>query len=231
VKADTYTEIGSLGALGFGQHVGESNPVAVNGIAPAALPQLTQYFDRFRFQLQAIPTITATGDGGGPYGRSSARLSLVNALLMANIDPYHHFRVGTGVQVINLSNFNASNGQNNYSHIAAQMFSAGSTWRLPKQRFLDFNLYVVPNVRANLLVKDPNGAFEPNEPEAGAEMFYSAAYGWTRGNFTYLAGIAGLSYHTRDLNNGSLVDRNVGAGPMFEMRYRIGKLSETGITR
>jgi hypothetical protein len=64
----------------------------------------------------------------------------------------------------------------------------------------------------------------PSKPELGAEVDYSAAYGWrsARGR-ELLLGFRGLSYHTRNAANGQLVDRNVGAGLTLEVRFPVAK--------
>ena len=79
-----------------------------------------------------------------------------------------------------------------------------------------------PNLRGDLLVFDNLGASQTNEPEAGAEVDYSAAYGWEGRYVTYLVGVRGLSYHTRNVSTGALVDRNVGGGVTFEARFHLG---------
>lgn len=224
--AQPSTEIGASAALGFGQHVGSDYPTPVNGIVPAGFVDVTERFDRWRLELQGFPTITATGVNRGSDGHSVAKLSLFDAVFMADVDPSRQFRLGTGLQLINLSNVNGLNGETNAARVASQIFAAGSTIRLPRLRFLDFNLYVIPNLRANLYVTSGAGVPEGTRPEKGAELYYNAAFGWSRGPITYRIGLAGLSYHTRDTTTGELVDRNVGGGPMFEMRYRLGGAAE-----
>lgn len=224
--AQSSTEIGASGALGFGQHVGSDYPVPVSGIVPAGFLKITQHLDNVRIDLQGIPTIWASGINRGAYGHSVAKLSLLNAVVMVDTDRSGRFRLGTGLELINLSNVNGVSGEVNSARIASQIYAAGSTFRLPRMRFLDFNLYAVPNVRTNLHVTSAAGVPEVGRPEQGAELYYNAAYGWSRGAVTYRLGFAGLCYHTRDTTTGELVDRNVGGGPMFEVRYRVGSLAE-----
>jgi len=221
--ADSETDVGALAAVAYGQHVGAGNPTPVNGIAPAALIEATQYINNIQLHVEGIPSITATGVGsGGPFGRSSATISLVDALLMVNVDPSRRFRLGAGTQFINLHNFNGNDGSTNSAHLANVIYAAGSTLPLSNHHFVELTTYVLPNVRTNLAVFNAGGAPQPTEPEQGAEIYYNAAYGWTRGRSTMLLGFAGLSYHTRNTNNGSLVDRNVGGALTFEYRYRFG---------
>jgi hypothetical protein len=102
---------------------------------------------------------------------------------------------------------------------------------LPREHFVEANLMVDPNLRGLLLVynylgqaaTNDFGLPSANKPEAGAEVDYSAAYGWRRGRIEYLIGGRGLSYHTRNTSLGQLVDRNVGGGATFEVRFLLGK--------
>src|SRR5579875_1129056 len=90
-------------------------------------------------------------------------------------------------------------------------------------QFVELNLMVDPNVRATLYAVTNTGVPEPTKPEQGAEVDYSAAYGWRRGMIEYLVGLRGLSYHTRNNDRpGELVDRNVGGGVTFEARFLFG---------
>ena len=221
--ADSETDIGAMAAIAYGQHVGAGNPTPVNGVAPAALIEATQYINKLQLHVEGIPTITATGVGSsGPFGRSSATISLLDAVLMMNVDKSRIFRFGIGEQWIGLRNFNGNDGSTNSAHLANVIYAAGSTLPLSNHHFVELTTYALPNVRTNLAVFNAGGAPQPTEPEQGAEMYYNAAYGWTRGRSTMLLGFAGLSYHTRNTNNGSLVDRNVGGALTFEYRYRFG---------
>lgn len=221
--ADSETDIGAMGALAYGQHVGAGNPTPVNGVAPAALIEATQYINNIELHVEGIPTITASGVGAsGPFGRSSATISLLDALLMVNVDRARTFRVGVGEQWIGLRNFNGNDGSTNSTHLANVIYAAGSTLPLWNHHFIELTTYVLPNVRANLSIFNAAGVAQPTEPEQGAEVYYSAAYGWTHGRSTMLLGLVGLNYHTRNTNDNSLVDRNVGGGVTFEYRYRLG---------
>ncbi len=221
--ADSETDIGALAALAYGQHVGAGNPTPVNGVAPAALIEATQYINNIQLHVEGVPSITATGVGAaGPFGRSSATISLLDAVLMLNVDPNRRFRFGAGTQFIYLRNFNGNNGSTNSAHLTNVIYTAGSTLPMPNHHFIELTTYVLPNVRTNLAVFNAAGMAQPTEPEQGAEVYYNAAYGWTRGRSTMLLGIAGLNYHTRNTNNGLLVDRNVGGAVTFEYRYRFG---------
>jgi hypothetical protein len=222
--ADSAIDVGALAAVAYGQHVGFANPVPVNGVVPAAIIEATQYVNAIRLHVEGIPTVTASGYSGGAFGNSSARISLLDALLMVDVDSKRRFRLGGGVQTINLSNYSGYNGSTNDAHLANVVYAAGSTLPMPRQHFLEFNLYVLPNVRTNLLVFSPTGVAQPTEPEQGAEVYYSGQYGWHRGRNTFLLGFAGLNYHTRNTNTGGLVDRNVGGALTFEYRYRFGSL-------
>lgn len=213
-----------MGAVAVGTHVGADNPTPVSGIVPGAVLEFTQHVDRYRLHVEGVPQITASGTATGPFGHSTASLFIANTTVMADLDPLHIFRAGAGYQLIDLNNKNGTNGARNASRVQSVIYAVGATIPLlSDERFIDLNVNVVPNLSGTLLIFDTDGSAGINKPEQGAEIDYSAAYGWRRGNIEYLAGYRGLSYHTRNLNNGELVDRNVGGAATFEVRLEFGK--------
>jgi hypothetical protein len=150
-------------------------------------------------------------------------LDLLNTTILVDVDPNHRFRIGGGYQLINLTSSNGNNGDRDLVRIASPIYAAGSTLPLPKDHFVELNLMVDPDLRGTLLVFNYLGQAHTNKPEQGAEVDYSAAYGWRRKNVEYLLGARALSYHTRNTILGELVDRNVGGGATFEIRFLIGK--------
>jgi hypothetical protein len=221
--ADTQTDVGLFTAVVVGTHVGSDNPVPVTGVVPGAAIELTQHVDRVRLHLEGIPTVAASGTGSGLFGRSSASLDLLNTTVLVDLDQHARFRIGAGYQLINLTNKNGDNGDRNDVRIASPIYAAGSTLPLPKDRFVELNLMVDPNLRGDLLVFNYLGVAHTNKPEQGAEVDYAAAYGWRRKNTEFLVGARALSYHTRNTMLGELVDRNVGGGATFEVRFLTGK--------
>jgi hypothetical protein len=221
--ANTQTDVGALAALLAGTHVGSENPVPVSGVVPGALLEVTQHLDCLRLHLEGIPTIGVAATNSGPFGHSSASLGLLNSTLLVDLDPHQRFRIGTGFQLVDLSSKNGSNGDVNEVRIVSPIYAAGTTLPLPKNRFVEADLMVDPNLRGTLLVFNYLGQARPNKPEAGAEVDYAAAYGWRHERTEYLLGLRGLSYHTRNTNLGDLVDRNVGGGVTFEARFLLGK--------
>jgi hypothetical protein len=221
-RADSTTDVGLLGAIVTGTHVGFGNSVPQSGVVPGAAIEFTERVDRVRLHLEGIPTVAATGSGTGPFGRSSASLSLLNSTVMVDLDAHRYFRVGAGYQLVTLTNKNGNNGDRNDVRIASPIFAAAATLPLRPHRFVETQLLVDPNLRGNLLVFNYLGTSRPSEPEQGAEVDYSAAYGWDARRVTYLVGYRGLSYHTRNQNSGALVDRNVGGGVTFEARFHLG---------
>jgi hypothetical protein len=229
--SNTQTDLGVLTAIVAGSHVGSENPVPVSGVVPGALLEITQHVDRVRLHLEGLPTIAVTGSNNGAFGHSSASLSLLNSTIMVDIDPKRRFRLGGGFQLVNLTNKNGSNGDVNRVRIASPIFAAGATLPLPKGHFVEMNVNVDPNLRGILLVYNYLGQAQTNnfglptanKPEIGAEVDYAAAYGWRHHDVEYLLGFRGLSYHTRDASIGDLVDRNVGGGVTFEVRFLLGK--------
>jgi hypothetical protein len=217
--ADDSTEVGLFTALVAGTHVGSDNPAPVSGVIPGAALEVTQHLDRFRLHLEGIPTVGATGTNRGAFGSSSASLDLLNATAMVDLDRNARFRVGAGFQLVNLTNKNGSNGDRNDVRITSPIYAAGADLPLPRAHFVELNLLVDPNLRGVLDVFNSFGQARPNKPEQGAEVDYSAAYGWRRGNVEYLIGGRGLDYHTRNTDTGELVDRNVGGGATFEVRF------------
>lgn len=218
-RADDGTEVGLFTALVAGTHVGSDNPTPVSGVIPGAALEVTQHLDRFRLHLEGIPTVGATGTNRGEFGSSSASLDLLNATALVDLDRNARFRVGAGFQLVNLTNKNGNNGDRNDVRIASPIYAAAADLPLARAHFVELNLMVDPNLRGVLDVFNDLGQSRPNKPEQGAEVDYSAAYGWRRGNVEYLVGGRGLDYHTRNTDNGELVDRNVGGGATFEVRF------------
>ena len=219
---DTSTDVGALAAVVAGQHVGFGN-APLSGVVPGAALEITQHVDRLRLHLEGIPTVSATGiDSRGPFGNSSASLSLLNSTLLVGVDPHGYVRVGAGYQFVTLTNKDGTDGERNAVRIASPIYALAGTIPLRRHRFIETQLLVDPNLHGDLLVYDNLGNAGTNEPEQGAEIDYSAAYGWETAHVTYLAGVRGLSYHTKNANTGALVDRNVGGGVTFEARFHFG---------
>jgi hypothetical protein len=221
--ADQSTDLGALAAVVAGSHVGFENPDPVSGVVPGAALEFTERVDRVRLRLEGIPTVAATGSGSGPDGASSASLSLLNAIVYVDVDPRRLVRLGAGYQLVNLTNKNGNNGDRNDVRIGSPIYAIATTVPLRRYRFLEAQLLIDPNLSGNLLVFNNLGQSGPNEPERGAEVDYSAAYGWGTARVAYVAGIRGLIYHTRNTLTGALVDRNTGAGVTFEARFHLGR--------
>lgn len=219
----TQTDVGVLTAIVAGVHVGSDNPQPVTGVVPGALLEVTQHLDRVRLHFEGLPTIGAAASNSGPFGHSSATLSLLNTTLAVDVDPQRRFRIGAGFQLVNLSSKNGNNGDLNEVRIVSPIYTAGTTLPLSNGRFVEADVNVDPNLKGTLLVFNDLGQARTNKPEAGAEVDYRAAYGWRRHNVEYLLGLRGLSYHTRNTTNGELVDRNVGGGATFEVRFLLGR--------
>jgi hypothetical protein len=220
--ADTRTEVGIFTAVAGGTHVGADNP-PVSGLFPIAALDVRQHVNGVWLQFEGIPPITVSGANNGAFGSSSAHLSVVNGTVNVDLDRHRRYHLGAGFQLVNLSNFNGENGDRNYARETTPIYRVGATLPLPHLQFVELNLMVDPNVRATLYAVTNTGVPEPTKPEQGAEVDYSAAYGWRRGMIEYLVGLRGLSYHTRNNDRpGELVDRNVGGGVTFEARFLFG---------
>ena len=221
-RADSSTEVGIFAAVVAGQHVGSDNPVPVSGVVPGAALEIEQRVDRFRLHLEGIPNVAASGSNSGPYGHSSASLDLLNAVALVDIDKNRRVGIGTGVQLVNLSNKNGDNGDVNTVRITSPIYALALRFPTAAHTGFETNVMVDPNLRGVLDIYNHLGEAQVNKPEQGAEIDYAADYTWERGRFVYRAGFRGLSYHTRNIDNGELVDRNVGAGITFDARYRFG---------
>ena len=218
------TDVGVLGAIVAGSHVGQDNPTPVSGVVPGALLEVTQRWQGFRVHLEGVPQISVAGtNSGAAFGRSTASLSILNATALVDLDPHHRIRAGAGFQLINLRNFNGNNGDTNYARATSPRYELAATLPAPRDHFVELSFAVLPNVRANLGAHDINNLPEADKPEIGAEVDYSAGYGWRRGATIYVVGVRGLSYHTRNGLTGQLVDRNVGGGVTFEARFPIAR--------
>lgn len=215
------TDLGLLAGVAAGTHTSVDNPGSLTGVVPGALLEVTQRWDRFRIHLEGLPAISIRATNAGPLGTSSGKLSLLNSTALYDLDPHHRFRAGFGFQLVNEQSYNGNNGDLDQSRVTSPIYAAGATLPLPNDHFVDLNLMVDPNLRGNLHLFTAAGVAVPDDPEAGGEVDYAAAYGWRRGAFSYLVGARGLTYHTRNTNTGQLLDRNVGAAATFEMRYTL----------
>jgi len=220
-RADTRTEVGVLAAIVMGSHFGSDNPLPVRGLVPGGALEIERHAGFVALHLEGIPSVTAATGTTGPFGRTSASLALLNATLSFDLDPRRRFRIGTGAQIVDLSNTNGSNGDRDSVRVTTPIYTAGTSLPLGRGA-VDIDLNVDPNLRGMLHIATADGGGRPDKYEAGAEIDYRAAYRWQRGNVTYRAGVRGLSYHTRNTRNGELVDRNVGAGLTFDVRYVLG---------
>ena len=219
--ADRSIDLGLTVAIVAGSHVGSANPIPVGGVVPGALFQIVQHGGRFSLGFEGVPQVAATTGSIGPFGRSSASLSLINTTVKYDLDAARRYRIGFGFQLVNLSNVNGSNGDRNSVRIASPIYAVGASVPLARGA-IDLDLNVDPNLRGILHIFNAKNVALLDKPEAGAEVDYRAAYRWTRGNVTYRAGARGLSYHTRNTGNGELVDRNVGSGVTFDARFALG---------
>lgn len=220
-RADSRTEVGAFAAVVAGSHVGSENPVPVRGVVPGAALEIIHHAGALALQLEGIPTVAASTGDTGSFGRTSASLSLLNAIVFVDVGAHGRYRIGSGAQVVDLSNFNGRNGDRNTVRITSPIYALGGTVPLARGA-LDLDANIDPNLRGILHIFSYDGTERESKPEAGAEIDYRAAYRWQRGNFIYRAGVRGLSYHTRNVRNGELVDRNVGAGVTFDARYVFG---------
>jgi len=221
LPAGAETDVGLFTAVVAGSHAGSENPIAVTGVVPGAALEVVQHAGRFSLALEGIPTVAASAGGTGRFGRSSASLSLLNATANVELDPRRRFHIGTGFQLVNLSNRNGNNGDRNTVRIVSPIYTAGTSLPLARGA-VDLDVNVDPDLRGILHIFHNDGSPGIDKPEAGAEIDYRAAYRWSRGDVTYRAGVRGLSYHTRNTTNGELVDRNVGAGVSFDARFALG---------
>ena len=222
VRADSSTEVGIFAAVIAGSHVGSDNPLPVSGVVPGAALEVEQRVDRFRLHFEGIPTVAASAGTSGAFGRSSASLDLLNTTALVDVDAKHRVSVGFGYQLVNLSNKNGSNGDLNDVRITSPIYALALRLPTGADRGFEANLMADPNLRGNLLIFTYLGVPRTSKPEQGAEIDYAADYRVRRGHFVYRFGFRGLSYHTRNLDNGELVDRNVGAGVTFDARYHFG---------
>jgi hypothetical protein len=221
VPAQAETDVGALFIVLAGTHVGADNP-SISGVAPGALLEVTQKWDRFRLHLEGIPKVTVSGTAPtNGFGRSVASLEIFNATGMVDLAPHARVRAGAGFQLINLSNFNGNNGDTNYARVASPRYEIDSELPMAHNRFFASSFAVMPNVQGILHAITIQNVPEVDQPEHGSEVDYSIGYGWHAGSSTYILGLRAINYKTRNINTSELVDSNVGGGLTFEARFPI----------
>jgi len=222
--ASAETDLGILAAVLAGTHVGSDNPQPDSGVAAGALLELTQRWNRFRIHLEGIPEVRVDGNSTGNYGRSSASLSILNATASLALDPKQTFRAGFGFQLVNESNFNGVNGNLDQSRVTSPRFEGVARLPAAHRHFVELTFADMPRIGGVLHIFDQDLQAATPKPELGAEVDYAAAYGWRNAHGSeVLLGYRGLSYHTRNTDNGELVDRNVGGGVTLEVRLPVAK--------
>ena len=219
-QAETSGEIGAfVGALA-GLHRGSLAGSEIHGVAPGLALEAIVRSNTLSLHLEGIPTLTATAGNRGPYGTTQASLALLNTTLISDIGRTRRVHLGFGFQVVDLTNRNGVTGETDAVRVTSPIYTAGLSFPTD-HGFFDLDIADDPNVRG-ILHATVAGTNKP-VPEQGAEVDYVAAYRWTHGRAIYRAGIRGLSYHTRNTNIGSLVDKNVGLGLTFDARLRLGR--------
>lgn len=219
-RAETSGEIGAfVGALA-GLHRGSLAGSEIHGLAPGLALEATMRLHTLSLHLEGIPTLTATAGSRGPYGSTQASLALLNTTLVSDIGRERRVHLGFGFQVVNLTNRNGVTGETDAVRVTSPIYTAGLSLPI-NHGFLDLDIAGDPNVRG-ILHTTVNGKNQP-VPEQGAEVDYLTSYRWTHGRTIYRAGIRGLSYHTRNTDIGSLVDKNIGLGLTFDARLRLGR--------
>ncbi len=216
------TDVGLFAGALAGVHEGADNP-SLSGLGAGALLEITQHWNGGRLHLEGIPRVTASGSGTAAFGRSTVALSILNATVSQDLDRHGRVRAGVGFQLINISNYNGNNGDRNYARVTSPRFEIAAKLPTAHNRFVGATLAVMPNVRGVLHAVDVTNTPEIDRPERGAEVDYALTYGWEGPRVTYVAGIRGLSYHTRNVITGGLVDRNVGGGLTFEAQFHLGR--------
>ncbi len=221
--ASAETDLGVLAGIVTGVHTGAENPNPLTGYAPGAVLEATQRWGRFRIHLEGIPQVGVNSSATGTYGHSMASISLVNATAAYALDHNQRFRAGVGFQLVNLTNANGDNGDRNQARITSPRYEGVADLPVARARFVELSFADMPNLSGILHIFNNAQIAFPAKPEKGAEVDYAAAYGWRGPGATYLVGVRGISYHTRNLDNGELVDRNVGGGVTFEVRFPVAR--------
>jgi len=212
-------------ALGAGPSSGLSTMLGLGerGAAPVAALELTERFEHVRFHLEGLPRIA--GSVGDPqfFGRSWIAGGFLNATALIDLDARGRIRAGAGFQVINAERYVGSTAQTLAFRATSARYEVAATLPVAKGRFVELSFAALPNVRAVVHARDSFGSVFPDRTGAGAEVDYSAGYGWRGGVVRYVAGVRGVSYHTLNAGFGSPVDRLGAVAATFEVRLPIAR--------
>jgi len=188
----------------------------LHGVVPGALVEVEAHAGLAGIRLETLPVaITVPAGGRGRYGASNIGLALFNGELTGDVIRGGALRVGIGGQIVDLRNYDGTNGERESARASGVSFIVVSDVPVGRGRAIYARLSLIPNVRAQLL-RFPVGNVAALAPvsEVGAETDASLGYEWTSPSVRYRAGFRGLNYSTRDAARGSLVDRNVGAASL-----------------
>jgi len=194
----------------------------LHGLVPGALVEVEARAGRAGIRLETLPVaVTVPAGGRGSFGASNIGLALFNGEFTGDLIRGGALRVGLGGQIVDLRNYDGTNGERESARASGVSYVVGSDVPVGRGRAIYARLSLIPNVRARLLRFLDGGVALAPVSEVGAETDASLGYEWTSPSVRYRAGFRGLNYSTRDAARGSLVDRNVGGGVFINVLARI----------
>lgn len=189
-----------------------------SGVAGGALLQFGVRGERVAFHAEGIPPVSLPQPPSAFYGQATPQLSLINSTAQFSVDREAHFWLGGGMTVINQRTPLPNLSQVVASRLAGARFEV--TYRRPiaVSNFFEVVFGGAPNLTGSDHYTFSNGSPSVDKPEVAAEEDGMIAYGVTRGNTEWLAGVRTINFSARYARTGAAADRNNGAGAILEWR-------------
>lgn len=189
-----------------------------SGIAGGALLQLGVRGTRFDFHAEGIPPVSLPQPPSAFYGQATPQLSLINATADAAVDPRAHWWLGAGMTVINQRTPLPNLDQVVASRLAGPRYEISYRRPIGVSNFIEIVFGGAPHLTGADHYTYSDGSPAIDKPEVAAEEDGMFAYGVTRGNTQWLAGLRSINFSARYALTGEGADRNNGAGVILEWR-------------
>lgn len=212
----THVYVGLQALLAAGAHTDVAGKQS--GIAGGALLQFGVRGSRASFHAEGIPPVSLPQAPSAFYGEATPQLSLINAAADFAVDRDARWWLGAGMTVINQRTPLPNIDQVVASRLAGARYEFSYRKPIGASNFVEVVLGGAPRLTGADHYTYSNGSPEVDKPEVAAEEDGMVAYGITRGNTQWLAGVRTINFSARYANTGAAADRNNGAGVLLEVR-------------